>query len=116
MLASTGEFLEEIEATASTQNSTTDSGLSAQLDRQIAVASSSRDIAAKQLGLTAAAEHRGIQLEHQQALNQAWRQQQELLIRADIQTAVQNQQSTFDAAAFDSGLYAPVLPSYDSNP
>ena len=38
MLASTGQFLEEVETTASTQNSTTDPGLSAQLDRQIAVA------------------------------------------------------------------------------
>ena len=116
MLASTGEFLEDVETTASTQNSTTDPGLSAQLDRQIAVASSARDIAARQLEITAASEHRSAQLDHIESLDQAWRQQQELRIRADIQTAVQNQQASFDAAAFDSGLYAPVLPSYNSNP
>ena len=62
--------------------------------------------------VTATAEHRGAQLDHIKALDQAWRQQQELLIRADIRNAVQNQQATFDAAAFDSGLYAPVLPIY----
>ena len=112
ILASTGEFLEDVETTASTQNSTTDAGLSAQLDRQIAVASSARDIAAKQLEIAASSEHRAAQLDHIEALDQAWRQQQELLIRADIQNAIQNHQATFDRTAFDSGLYAPVLPSY----
>ena len=112
MLASTGQFLESVESTASTQNSTTDAGLSAQLDRQIAVASSSRDIAAKQLGIAAAAEHRAAQLDHLRALDQAWRQRQELNIRADIRDDIDQQQAAFDANAFDSGLYTPVLPSY----
>ena len=112
MLASTGQFLEQVETTASTQNSTTDAGLSAQLDRQIAVASSSRDIAAKQLGIAAAAEHRAAQLDHLRALDQAWRQRQELNIRADIRDDIAQQQAAFDANAFDSGLYTPVLPSY----
>ena len=112
MLASTGQFLEAVESTASTQNSTTDAGLSAQLDRQIAVASSSRDIAAKQLGIAAAAEHRAAQLDHLRALDQAWRQRQELNIRADIRDDIAQQQAAFDANAFDSGLYTPVLPSY----
>ena len=112
MLASTGQFLEEIESTASTQNSTTDAGLSAQLDRQIAVASSSRDIAARQLEIAASSEHRAAQLDHMRALDQAWRQRQELDIRAKIRDDIAQQQAAFDANAFDSGLYAPVLPSY----
>lgn len=112
MLASTGEFLEQIESTASTQNTTTDAGLSAQLDRQIAVASSSRDIAARQLEIAASSEHRAAQLDHIEALDRAWRQQQELNIRAEIRDAITQQQAAFDASAFDSGLYTPVLPSY----
>ena len=116
ILASTGEFLEDVETTASTQNSTTDAGLSAQLDRQIAVASSARDIAASQLQMDAADKHLEVQLENQQALERAWRQQQELRIRGEIQTSIQNHQAGFDQAAFDSSLFTPVLPSYDSNP
>ncbi len=112
MLASTGEFLDEIEATASTQNTTIDTGLSAQLDRQIAVASSARDIAAKQLEMAAADKHLEVQLENQQAMEQAWRHQQELLIRAEIQAGIRNQQASFDSNSFDNSLYAPVLPSY----
>ena len=115
MLAATGQFLADVENTRSTQNSTTDAGLSAQLDRQIAVASSARDIAARQLEVTATAEHRGAQLEHIEALDRAWRQQQELRIRSEIQTSIQNQQAAFDANAFDSSLFTPVLPSYNSN-
>ena len=116
MLASTGQFLEEVETTASTQNSTTDAGLSAQLDRQIAVASSSRDIAARQLEITASSEHRAAQLDHIEAMDRAGRQQQELNIRAEIRDAIAQQQAAFDANAFDSGLYTPVLPSYDPTP
>ncbi len=116
MLASTGEFLEAVESTASTQNSTTDAGLSAQLDRHIAVASSARDIAARQLEVSATSEYRAAQLDHQQALDQARRQQQELRIRGEIQTSIQNHQASFDEAAFDSSLFTPVLPSYNSNP
>ena len=112
MLAATGQFLEDIESTASTQNSTTDAGLSAQLDRQIAVSSSARDIAAKQLEMAAAAEHRGAQLEHIEALHRARQQQQALRIRAEINADIQNQQANFDDAAFDNSLYTPVLPSY----
>lgn len=112
MLAATGQFLEDIENTASTQNTTTDAGLSAQLDRQIAVASSARDIAAKQLEMAAADNHLEVQLENQQAMEQAWRHQQELRIRAEIQTEIQNQQASFDSNSFDINLYNPVLPSY----
>ena len=112
MLASTGEFLEEIEATASTQNSTTDAGLSAQLDRQIAVSSSARDIAAKQLGMAATDKHLAVQLEHQRAMDRARRQRQALRVRAEINADIRDQQANFDADAFDSSLYTPVLPSY----
>ena len=116
ILASTGEFLEDVETTSSTQNSTTDAGLSAQLDRQIAVASSARDIAASQLQMDAADKHLEVQLENQQAMERAWRQQQELRIRGEIQTSIQNHQAGFDADSFDSSLFTPVLPSYDTNP
>ncbi len=116
ILASTGEFLDDVETTASTQNSTTDAGLSAQLDRQIAVASSARDIAASQLQMDAADKHLEVQLENQQAMERAWRQQQELRIRGEIQTSIQNHQAGLDQAAFDSSLFTPVLPSYSSNP
>ena len=116
ILASTGEFLDDVETTASTQNSTTDAGLSAQLDRQIAVASSARDIAASQLQMAAADKHLEVQIENQKAIERAWRQQQELRIRGEIQTSIQNHQAGFDASGFDSSLFTPVLPSYDSNP
>ncbi len=116
ILASTGDFLEDVETTASTQNGETTQGLAAQLDRQIAVASSSRDIAAMQLQVAAATEHRNAQLEHQQTLEQAWRQQQELTIRGEIQTTIQNQKAAFDANSFDSSLFTPVLPSYKQTP
>ena len=112
MLAATGQFLEDIEATASTQNSTTDPGLSAQLDRHIAVSSSARDIAARQLEITAAAEKRAIELEHLESLERARRQQQALRIRAEINNTIDNQQASFDDNAFDNNLYTPVLTSY----
>ena len=116
ILSSTGEFLEDVETTASTQNGETTQGLAAQLDRQIAVASSARDIAAKQLEVTATSDHRDAQIEHVEALERAWRQQQELRIRGAIQTSIQNQQAAFDRSAFDSRLFTPVLPSYNTNP
>ena len=116
VIGAAGEFLDQIETTAATQNAATDAGLSAQLDRHIAVSSSARDIAARQLELTAAAEHRGAQLEHLESLERARRRQQELAIRAAIRSSIENRQAAFDSTAFDRRLYAPVLPSYTPDP
>ena len=112
LLAATGEFLEAVETTASNQNSETDAGLSAQLDRHIAVSSSARDIAARQLEIAAAGEHRAAQLEHLEALYRARQLEQALEVRAEINTSIDTLQANFDDNAFDDSLYAPVLPSY----
>ncbi len=112
LLAATGEFLEAVETTASNQNSETDAGLSAQLDRHIAVSSSARDIAAHQLSIAAAGENRAAQLEHLEAIHRARQQQKALAVRAEINSSIQTLQSGFDSTAFDDSLYAPVLPSY----
>lgn len=112
LLAATGEFLEAVETTASNQNSETDAGLSAQLDRHIAVSSAARDIAAHQLQVAAAGENRAAQLEHLEALHRARQVEQALEIRAEINAAVDTLQSGFDSTAFDNSLYDPVLPSY----
>ena len=116
VIGAAGAFLDEISSTASTQNATTDPGLSAQLDRHIAVSSAARDIAAKQLELVAAAEHRTVQLEHLESLERGRRRQQELAIRAAIRSSIENRQAAFDSTAFDRRLYAPVLPSYQPDP
>ena len=112
VIAEAGQFLESIETTASTQNSETTQGLSAQLDRQIAVASSTRDIAARQLELAVSAEHRAARLDHLTAIQQAQRKRRALLLRTEMQDAIADHQADFDAAAFDRNLYTPVLPSY----
>ena len=112
VIAQTGKFLESVEATAGTQNSTTDQGLSAQLDRNIAVSSASRDIAARQLEMAVSAEHRAARLDHLQAVERANRQRRALMIRTEIQDVLDEQERNFDSAAFDAGLYRPVLPSY----
>ena len=112
VIAEAGEFLEAIEATASTQNSETTQGLGAQLDRQIAVASSTRDIAARQLELAVSAEHRAARLDHQRSLAQAQQKSRALQLRTEMQDAIADHQADFDAAAFDQSLYTPVLPSY----
>ena len=112
LLAATGEFLEAVETTASNQNSETDAGLSAQLDRHIAVSSAARDIAAHQLQIAAASESRDAQLEHLEAIHRASQQQKALAVRTEINSSIQTLQSGFDSTAFDDSLYAPVLPSY----
>ena len=112
VIAQIGKFLESVETTAGTQNSTTDQGLSAQLDRHIAVSSASRDIAARQLEVAVSAEHRAARLNHLQAVERAHRKRQELDIRIEIRDDIAQQQADFDSAAFDAGLYRPVLPSY----
>ena len=63
VIAEAGQFLEAIETTAGNQNNETTQGMSAQLDRQIAVSSASRDIAARQLELAVSAEHRAARLD-----------------------------------------------------
>ena len=112
VIAEAGEFLSAIEATSSTQNSETTQGLGAQLDRQIAVASSTRDIAARQLELAVSAEHRAARLDHQRSLAQAQQKRRALQLRTEMQDAIADHQADFDAAAFDQSLYTPVLPSY----
>ena len=111
VIAEAGEFLEAIEATASTQNSETTQGLGAQLDRQIAVASSTRDLTARQLELALSAEHRAARLDHQRSLVQAQLRQQGLAIRTETQDTVADYQADFDDDAFDQVLYTPVIPS-----
>ena len=111
VIAEAGQFLEAIEATASTQNGETTAGMSAQLDRHIAVSSASRDIAARQLELAVSAEHRAARLEHQQSLLQAQLRQQGLAIRTEIQDSIAAHEADFDAAAFDQSLYTPVIPT-----
>ena len=111
VIAEAGEFLSAIEATASSQNSETTQGLGAQLDRQIAVASSTRDLAARQLELALSAEHRAARLDHQRSLVQAQLRRQGLAIRTETQDTIANYQADFDAAAFDQVLYTPVIPT-----
>ena len=112
VIAEAGEFLSEIEATASTQNSETTQGLGAQLDRQIAVTSSTRDLNARQLEVALTAEHRAARLDHQRSIAQARQKQRALQLRIEMQDARARQQADFDATAFDQNLYTPVLPSY----
>lgn len=112
LLGATGEFLEDVETTASNQNAETDAGLSAQLDRHIAVSSAARDIAAHQLQLAAAGENRAAQLEHLEALHRARQLEQWLAVRAEINSSIDTVQSSFDSSAFDDSLYEPVMPSY----
>ena len=107
-----GDFLEAIESTASTQNAETTQGLGAQLDRQIAVSSASRDIAAQQLQLALSAEYRAARLERLQAARQAQLEQQALRIRSEIRDDLTQQEADFDGDAFDDRLYDPVMPSY----
>ena len=111
VIAEAGEFLSAIESTASTQNSETTQGLGAQLDRQIAVASSTRDIAARQLELSLSDKHRAVRLDHQRSIVQAQLRQQGLAIRTETQDTVADYQANFDADAFDQSLFTPVLPS-----
>ena len=112
VIAEAGEFLSAVEATASTQNSETTQGLGAQLDRQIAVASSTRDLTARQLELALSAEHRAARLDHLRALQQGQQKRRSLQLRTEMQDAIADHQAGFDAAAFDQKLYTPVLPSY----
>ena len=112
VIAEAGEFLSAIESTASTQNSETTQGLGAQLDRQIAVASSTRDLTARQLELAVSAEHRAARLDHLRSLQQAQQKRRALQLRTEMQDAIADHQADFDAGAFDQSLYTPVLPSY----
>ena len=112
VIAEAGEFLSAIEATASTQNAETTQGLGAQLDRQIAVSSSTRDLNARQFELMLSAEHRAARLDHLTAIQQAQQKRRSLQLRTEMQDAIADHQADFDAAAFDRNLYTPVLPSY----
>ncbi len=111
VIAEAGEFLSAIEATASNQNNETTQGLGAQLDRQIAVASSTRDIAAKQLEVDLRAQVRALDLDHQRTILEGQLRQQGLAIRTELQDSITDYESNFDAAAFDQSLYTPVLPT-----
>lgn len=110
VIAEAGDFLSRIEATASTQNSETTQGLGAQLDRQIAVSSSLRDIAARQLEVALSAEHRAVRLDHERSMLEAQLRQQSLNMRTETQDALTVYEDDFDPAAFDQTLYAPVIP------
>ena len=112
VIAEAGEFLSAIETTSSSQNAETSQGLGAQLDRQIAVASSTRDLNARQLELMLSAEHRAARLDHLTALQQAQQKRRSLQLRTEMQDAIADHEADFDAAAFDQRLYTPVLPSY----
>ena len=113
VIAEAGEFLSAVETTASTQNAETTQGLGAQLDRQIAVSSSQRDIAARQLEVALSAEHRAVRLDHERSMLEAQLRQQSLRMRTETQDALADYEADFDAGAFDQTLYAPVIP--DSN-
>ena len=110
VIAETGKFLTRIESTASTQNAETTPGLGAQLDRQIAVTSSLRDIAAKQLEIDSKAEHREFLLNSQRYVIDGQLRQQALRMRIETQDTLDTYEADFDAAAFDQSLYTPVLP------
>ncbi len=112
VIAEAGEFLNAIESTATTQNGETTAGMSAQLERQIAVSSAARDIAARQLELAVSAEHRAARLEHAQSIDRANQRRVALAVRTAIQDALDQHEADFDATAFDTNLYQPVLPSY----
>ena len=109
VIAEAGEFLSRIETTASTQNTETTQGLGAQLDRQIAVASSTRDIAARQLEVALSAEQRAVRLDHERSMLEAQLRQQALRMRTETQDALANYEADFDAGAFDQTLYTPVI-------
>ena len=111
VIAEAGEFLSRIETTASTQNTETTQGLGAQLDRQIAVASSTRDIAARQLEVALSAEQRAVRLDHERSMLEAQFRQQALRMRSETQDALANYEADFDAGAFDQTLYTPVISS-----
>ncbi len=112
VIAEAGEFLNAIESTASTQNSETTQGLGAQLDRQIAVASSTRDIAARQLEVSLKTQQRAAILDSQRSIAQANQRRRALQLRTEMQDAIADHQADFNAAAFDQNLYTPVLPTY----
>ena len=111
VIAEAGEFLNAIETTASNQNTETTQGLGAQLDRQIAVASSTRDLAARQLEVALSAEHRAARLDHQRSILEGQLRRQGLAIRTELQDSITDFEADFDAAAFDQTLYTPVLPT-----
>ena len=111
VIAEAGQFLSRIETTASTQNAETTQGLGAQLDRQIAVASSTRDIAARQLELSLSAEQRAVRLDHERSMLEAQLRQQSLQMRTETQDSLANYEADFDAGAFNRTLYTPVLPT-----
>ena len=112
VIAEAGQFLEAIETTAGNQNNETTQGMSAQLDRQIAVSSAARDIAARQLELAVSAEHRAARLEHLEVLHRANQKRRALELRIEMQDAIADHEADFDAATFNRQLYTPVLPSY----
>jgi len=109
VIAEAGEFLSAVETTASNQNGETTQGLGAQLDRQIAVASSIRDLSARQLEMMLSAEHRAARLDHQRSLAQSRLRQQGLAIRTEIQDSITDYEASFDSTSFDDSLYTPVL-------
>ena len=111
VIAEAGNFLATVESTASTQNGEVTQGLGAQLDRQIAVSSSLRDIAAKQLEVALSAEDRADKLRIQRSLVQGQIQQQGLALRTELQDAIADYETDFDAVTFDRNLYTPVLPT-----
>lgn len=112
VIAEAGEFLNAIQTTAGNQNSETTQGLGAQLDRQIAVASSTRDLAARQLEVSLKAQQRDILLDSQRSVLEGKLRQQGLAIRTELQDSIAEYEADFDAAAFDRSLYTPVLPSH----
>ncbi|MDE0433960.1 MAG: hypothetical protein OXH92_08110, partial [Bryobacterales bacterium] len=87
-------------------------GLGAQLDRQIAVASSTRDIAARQLEVSLKTQQRAAILDSQRSIAQANQRRRALQLRTEMQDAIADHQADFNAAAFDQNLYTPVLPTY----
>ena len=110
VIAEAGKFLSAVETTASNQNTETTQGLGAQLDRQIAVASSTRDLAARQLEMMLSAEHRAARLDHQRSMLEAQLRQQGLDIRTEIQDSITDYEASFNPVAFEQTLYTPVLP------
>lgn len=111
VIAEAGNFLSRIETTASTQNSETTQGLGAQLDRQIAVSSSLRDIAAKQLEVSLTTQQREFLLNRQRALIDGQLRQHALRMRAETQDTLADYGADFDAEAFDESLYRSVITS-----
>ena len=109
VIAETGEFLSSVETTAGNQNTEVTQGLGAQLDRQIAVASTTRDLAARQLELSLIEQHRETRINDLKTVLQGQLREQGINMKQEMNDSISDYSSTFDAQAFDNTLYTPAI-------